>query len=110
MRFSVHLGESLVALKDELAGLEVEQERGRLPPILVTAGERVYALLILTHTSSSQFLQPQYLSKECFLVEPFLPWRGLFRQRHGWDDDAWQKVRLVPLPWQRGLCELRWQL
>ena len=55
----------------------------------MSSGERAYALLIHTHTSSSQFLQPQYLSKEGFLVEPFLSWRGFFRQRHGWDDDAW---------------------
>ena len=89
MRFGVYLGKALMALKDKLAGLEVEEECGRFPAVLVTAVERAYALLILTHTSSSQFLQPQYLSKECFLVEPFLPWRGLFRQRHGWDDDAW---------------------
>ena len=37
MRLSVHLGESLVALKDKLAGLEVEQERGSFPSILMTA-------------------------------------------------------------------------
>ena len=37
MRLSVHLGESLMALKDELARLEVEQERGRFPSILMTA-------------------------------------------------------------------------
>ena len=37
MRLSVHLGKSLMALKDKLAGLEVEQERGRFPPILMTA-------------------------------------------------------------------------
>ena len=67
----------------------MEKERGRFPTVLMSSGERAYALLIHTHTSSSQFLQPQYLSKEGFLVEPFLPWRGLFRQRHGWDDDAW---------------------
>ena len=67
----------------------MEKERGRFPTVLVPSGEHAYALLVHAHTSSSQFLQPQYLSKEGFLVEPFLPWRGLFRQRHGWDDDAW---------------------
>ena len=67
----------------------MEKERGRFPTVLMSSGERAYALLIHTHTSSSQFLQPQYLSKEGFLVETFLSWRGLFRQRHGWDDDAW---------------------
>ena len=56
VRPSVHLGESLMALEDKLAGLEVEQERGHLPPILATAGERTYALLALTHPSSPQFL------------------------------------------------------
>ena len=80
-----------MALKDKLAGLEVEQEHGRLPAVLVTAGERAYALLALTHPSSPQFLQPQYLPKECFLAEPFLAWRWLFRERNGWDNDAWQK-------------------
>ena len=91
VRLGVHLGESLMALKDKLAGLEVEQERGRFPPILVAAGKRTYALLTLTHPSSPQFLQPQYLPEECFLVEPFLAWGGLFRERHRWDDDARQK-------------------
>ena len=80
-----------MALKDELAGLEVEEERGRFPPILMAVCKRTYALLALTHPSSPQFLQPQYLPKECLLVESFLTWRGLFRQRHRWDDDAWQK-------------------
>ena len=58
MRLSVHLGESLVALKDELAGLEVEQERGRFPLILMTVCKCTYALLAPTHPSSPQFLQP----------------------------------------------------
>ena len=80
-----------MALKDELVGLEVKQERGRFPPILMTACKRTYALFALTHLSSPQFLQPQYLPKECLLVEPFLAWGGLFRERHRWDDDAWQK-------------------
>ena len=65
MRLGVHLGKSLMALKDKLAGLEVEQERGRLPPILMAAGKRTYALFALTHPSSPQFLQPQYLPEEC---------------------------------------------
>ena len=58
MRPSVHLGELLMALEDKIAGLEVEQERGHLPALLVTTGERTYALLALTHPSSPQFLQP----------------------------------------------------
>ena len=58
MRLGVHLGESLMALKDKLAGLEVEQERGRFPAILMTACKRTYALFALTHASSPQFLQP----------------------------------------------------
>ena len=80
-----------MALEDKLAGLEVEQERGRLPAVLVTVGERAYALLALTHPSSPQFLQPQYLPEERFLVEPFLTWGWLFRKRHRRDDDARQK-------------------
>ena len=80
-----------MALEDKLAGLEVEQERGRFPPILVTACKHPYALFALTHPSSPQFLQPQYLPEEHFLVEPFLAWGGLLRERHRWDDDAWQK-------------------
>ena len=91
MRLSIHLGESLMALKDELARLEVEQERGHFPPILMTACKRTYALFALTHPSSPQFLQPQYLPEERLLVEPFLAWGGLFRERHRWDDDARQK-------------------
>ena len=53
MRFGVHLGKALMALKDKLAGLEVEEERRRFPAVLVTVGERAYALLVLAHTSSS---------------------------------------------------------
>ena len=56
MRFGVHLGKALMALQDKLARLEVEEECGRFSAVLVTAGERAYALLIRTHTSSSQFL------------------------------------------------------
>ena len=56
LRPSIYLGESLMALEDKLTGLEVEQEHGRLPAILVAAGERTYALLALTHPSSPQFL------------------------------------------------------
>ena len=80
-----------MALKDELAGLEVEQERGRLPSILMTAREHMYALFALTHPSSPQFLQSQYLPEECLLVEPFLTWGGLFRERHRWNNDAQQE-------------------
>ena len=80
-----------MALKDELAGLEVEQERGHFPLILMAACKRAYALFALTHPSSPQFLQPQYLSEEHLLVESFLAQRGLFRERHRWDDDARQK-------------------
>ena len=43
MRFGVYLGKALMALKDKLAGLEVEEECGRFPAVLVTAGERTYA-------------------------------------------------------------------
>ena len=71
-----------MALEDKLAGLEVEQERGRFPPDLMTACKRTYALFAFTHPSSPQFLQPQYLSEECLLIEPFLAWGGLFRERH----------------------------
>ena len=91
MRFSVHLGEELMAFEDKLAGLEVEQERECLLPVLVAAGERSYALFALVHPSSSQLLQPQYLSEERLLVEPFLPWGGFFRERYRWDDDARQQ-------------------
>ena len=80
-----------MALKDKLAGLEVEQERGHLPPILSAVGKHTYALLAFMHPRSPQFLQPQYLPKECLLVEPFLAWGGLFRERHRTDDDARQK-------------------
>ena len=52
----VHLGEAPVALKDKLAGLEVKQERGHLPLVLVTAGERAYVLFALMHPSPSQLL------------------------------------------------------
>ena len=52
VRLGIHLRESLMALKDKLAGLEVEEECGRFPAVLVTAGERAYALLALTHPSS----------------------------------------------------------
>ena len=58
VRLGIHLGKSLMALKDKLAGLEVEQERGRFPPILMTRCKRTYALLTFTHPSSPQFLQP----------------------------------------------------
>ena len=51
----------------------------------------MYALLALAHPSSPQFLQSQYLPEECLLVEPFLTWGGLFRERHRWNDDAWQE-------------------
>ena len=50
MRFGVHLGKALMALKDKLAGLEVEKERGHFLAVLMTTGERAYALL--THTST----------------------------------------------------------
>ena len=65
VRLSIHLGEPLMALEDKLAGLEVEQERGRFPLILMTACKCMYALFALTHASSPQFLQPQYLPEEC---------------------------------------------
>ena len=78
----VHLGEALMAFEDKLAGLEMEQEHGHLPLVLMAAGECSYALLAFTHPSSSQLLQPQYLSKECLLVEPLLSWGGFFRERH----------------------------
>ena len=45
----------------------------------------------LTHPSPSQLLQPQYLSEQRLLVEPFLSWGGLFRERYWWDDNAWQQ-------------------
>ena len=89
VHLSVHLGEVLMAFEDKLAGLEMEQERGCLPLVLVAAGERTYALFALAHPSSSQLLQPQYLSEERLLVEPFLSWGGFFRERYWWDNDAW---------------------
>ena len=49
----VHLGEAPVALKDKLAGLEVEQEHGHLPLVLVTMGEHAYAAFALTHPGPS---------------------------------------------------------
>ena len=91
VRLSVHLGEPLMALEDKLARLEVEQERGHLPPILMAAGKCTYALFTFTHPRSPQFLQPHYLPEECVLVKSFLTRGGLFRERHRWDDDAWQK-------------------
>ena len=45
----IHLCEAPVALKDKLAGLEVEQEHGRLPLVLMAMGQRAHALLRLTH-------------------------------------------------------------
>ena len=60
----------------------------------MTAHKHTYALFALTHPSSPQFLQSQYLPKERLLIEPFLTWGGLFRERHRWDDDA-QKERLA---------------
>ena len=80
-----------MALKDKLAGLEVEQERGCFPPIVPTAGERSYALLTFAHPRPSQFLQPQYLPEERLPVKSFLTRGGLFRERHRWDDDARQE-------------------
>ena len=49
MCHSVHLGEALVALEDKLAGLEMEQEHGHLPLVLMTTSERMHVLLALTH-------------------------------------------------------------
>ena len=89
VRLGIHLGEALMAFEDKLTGLEVEQERGHLLLVLVATGECTYAPFALTHPSSSLLLQPQYLSKEHLLVEPFLSWGGFFRERHGWDDNAW---------------------
>ena len=63
VRLGVHLGEAPVALKDKLAGLEVEQKHGHLPLVLVAAGECAYAPFALAHPSPSQLLQPQYLPK-----------------------------------------------
>ena len=45
LRTGVYLGEAPVMLKDELAGLEVEQERGRLLIVLMTTGQHAHALL-----------------------------------------------------------------
>ena len=59
----VHLGEALMTFEDKLAGLEMEQERGPFPAVLVAAGERAYVLFALSHPHSSQLLQPQHLSK-----------------------------------------------
>ena len=72
MRLGVHFGEALMVFEDKLAGLEVEQEHGCLPLVLVATGEHMYEPFALTHLHSSQLLQPQYLSKERLLVEPFL--------------------------------------
>ena len=91
VRLSVHLGEALMAFEDKLAGLEVEQECRHFPVFLMAAGECMYALFALTHPRSSQLLQPQYLSEERLLVEPFLSWGGFFRERHWWDNDARQQ-------------------
>ena len=63
VHLGVHLGEAPMVLKDKLAGLEVEQERGHLLLVLVTTGERAYAPFDLAHPSPSQLLQPQYLSE-----------------------------------------------
>ena len=63
MHLGVHFSEAPMVLKDKLAGLEVEQERGHLPLALMIAGECAYALFALTHPSPSQLLQPQYLSE-----------------------------------------------
>ena len=49
VRPGIHLGEAPVALKDELSGLEVEQERGHLPLVLMTAGQHGHTLLSLAH-------------------------------------------------------------
>ena len=89
MPLGVYLGEAPMAFKNKLAGLEVEQECGRLPLVLVATGKCTYALFAFMHPSSSQLLQPQYLSKECLLVEPFLSWGGFFREWYWRDDDAW---------------------
>ena len=53
VRLSIHLGESLMALEDKLAGLEVEQERGCLPPILMATGKCTYALFAFIHAPPS---------------------------------------------------------
>ena len=45
MHPAVHLGELPEMLEDELAGLEVEQERGHFPLVLVTVGQNLYVLL-----------------------------------------------------------------
>ena len=63
VRLGIHLGEAPMMLKDKLARLEVEQECGHLPLVLVTAGEHVYVPFVLMHPSPSQLLQPQYLSE-----------------------------------------------
>ena len=49
MHPGVYLVEASMALEDELAGLEVEQECGHLPLVLVTVGERAHALLAFAH-------------------------------------------------------------
>ena len=49
VRLGIHLGEVPVPLQDKLARLEVEQERGCLPLVLVTAGERAHKPLALMH-------------------------------------------------------------
>ena len=49
MHPGVNLSETPVAFEDKLARLEVEQERGHFPLVLVTAGEHTHALLALTH-------------------------------------------------------------
>ena len=53
VRPGIHLGKVPVALKDKLAGLEVEQERGHLPLVLMTTGEHAYVPLTLAHLSPS---------------------------------------------------------
>ena len=88
VRLSIHLGEALMVLEDELARLEMEQECGSFPAVLVSAGERTYALFALMHPRFFQLLQPQYLSKERLPVEPLLSWGGFFWERHRWNDDA----------------------